>query len=140
MDTAKASISVGDASIQLEGSQEFVEKYLDQYASLIQRWYELPKSRAETAKASESKKEEAAPKRTRVVMPKGASCGDRIRTLIDENYFAEPKGASEITKWLKDQKGVTYNVNQVTASLTGIIRSQKLRRVKDAGVYKYINP
>ena len=140
MDTVKASISVGDASIQLEGSQEFVEKYLDQYASLIQRWHELPKPRAEAAKVSEAKKEEAAPKRTRVVSPKGTSCGDRIRALIDENYFAETRGVSEITNWLKDQKGATYNVNQVAAALTHIIRSGKLRRIKEAGGYKYTNP
>lgn len=140
MDTVKAVISIGEASIQLEGSQEFVEKYLDQYHPLIERWHELPKSHAEATKVSEVKKE-AIPKRTRVMKPKaGPSCGDRIRTLIGENYFAELRSARDLVNWLKDQKGVVYSIENITASLSNILRSGKLRRVREGGVYKYTNP
>ena len=142
MNTVKASISVGEASIQLEGPQEFVGKYLDQYQPLVLKWHELPTSRVKEAKASETKSKEAeAPKKTRGGKPKvGPSCGDRIRTLIDENYFTEPRTCSEVTKWLKDQKSITYGDNQVAASLSSIIKSGKLRRFTEAGKYNYTNP
>ena len=79
MDTIKASISVGDTSIQLEGPQAFVERYLDKYSSLIEKSRPSPPSRAEAEKATEYEVKEAPTKRTRTGKPRsGASCGDRL--------------------------------------------------------------
>ena len=142
MDTVKATITIGDTSIQLEGPQEFVEKYLERYYSVVEK---LPISTNVGASITpqDKIKETGTPrKRTRSATAKGTpSCASRIRTLISENYFTEPRGVSDIVSWLKDQKGTTYQINQVGASLTTLIRSKELRRVKEEGkAYKYVNP
>lgn len=91
MDTVKAVINLKEGTLQLEGPQEFVEKYLNQYDSIIKNWktFSLVSSRE-----GKGEVEEEAPKRTRIKAskPKGtSSCTGRIRTLISENYFESPK-------------------------------------------------
>lgn len=142
MDTVKAAIRLGDASIELEGPQEFVEKYLDQYRSLIEIWRQLPKSREELTKTSEAVKPVVAPrKRVRGKKPAGApGCTTRIRTLISENYFAQPKVYSEVLNYLKDEKGVTYSDKPITSSLLYLVKQSELRRFKEGKTYKYTNP
>ena len=141
MNTVKVSISVGDTSIQLEGPQEFVERYLDKYSSLIEKSRSSPPSRAEAEETIESEENETSTKLTRTMEPRSeASCSDRIRALIDENYFDEPRGIGEVVNWLKDSKGFIYNANQVAASLISITRSGKLRQFGKTGSYKYMSP
>jgi len=142
VDIVKAIINLKEGLIQLEGPQEFVEKYLDQYQSIIEKEQKLPLLAPE--EAVKNKVEEVATKRTRTkgLKPKGtASCMGRIRTLINEDYFKEPRNSTEVMNWLKEQKGATYTSGPVTAALNQLIKSNTLRRFKEGkGAYKYCNP
>jgi len=69
--------------------------------------------------------------------------GDRISSLIDEEFFGEPKTAKEV----KDELGVRgyhYNTDHVRTILLGMVRRGQLRRVKEKEgkkeIYKYVNP
>ncbi len=141
MDIVKAVINLKEGTLQLEGPQEFVEKYLDQYDSIIKNWktfFQL------SPKEVEGEVEEASSKRkrTRITKPKGtSSCMGRIRNLIDENYFKDPRTSTEVMNWLKEQKGALYDSSPITAALNQFIKSSKLRRIKEGkGPYKYCNP
>lgn len=135
MDIVKAVISIGEASIQLEGPQAFVEKYLELYRPDASKW-----QTALSQKGEVKTKEEAPSRRIRAVKPKaGPSCADRIHTLINEDYFKDTKTSTEVMNFLREQKGIPYETKHVTAALLYIIKSGKLRRFKEGGVYRYCN-
>lgn len=134
MDIVKATINVKEGILQLEGPQEFVEKYLEIYRPNASTWQTALLQRGEV------KTKEEAPKRTRAVKPKvGPSCAERVRILIGEDYFKDPKTNIEITNWLREQKGITYEAKTVAAALNYLIKSGKLRRFKEEGVFRYCN-
>lgn len=139
MDIVKATINIKEGVIQLEGPQEFVEKYLNLYRPDASKWKSAISQEREVGT-----KEEAAAKRTRTraAKPKGTpSCLGRIRTIINEDYFKEPRTSTEVMNWLKEQKGATYESGPVTAALTQLIKKGTLRRFKEGkGAYKYCNP
>jgi len=137
VDTVKAVINLKEGVIELEGPQEFVEKYLNLYRPDASKW------QAVLSLKSEVETKEKAPKRLRrgAPKPKGTSCMGRIRTLIDENYFKDPKTSTEIMNWLKEQKGAIYDSSPVTAALNQFIKKGTLRRIKEGKEpYKYCNP
>ncbi len=138
MDVVKAVINLKDGIIELEGPQEFVEKYLNLYRPAASQW-ESTVSQEGNVKIEEATTKR---KRTRVVKPKGtSSCMGRIRTLIDENYFKDPKTSAEVINHLKEQKGAIYGSSPVSAALNQFIKSGKLRRLKEGKEpYKYCNP
>ncbi len=137
MDTVKAIINLKEGVLELEGPREFVEKYLELYRPDASKW------QGDILKKDEVKpNEKATPKRTRIGKPKtGPSCRGRIRTLIDEGYFKEPRTSTEVINWLKEQKAATYGYGPVTAALSTLIKSNDLRRFKQGKEpYKYCNP
>ena len=88
METVKAVINVGEVTIQLEGPREFVERYLDQYQSIIEKGLTSTSiSRVTSKETKVEKAEKPAPKRTRTVRPKaGPACGEKIREIIGEGF------------------------------------------------------
>lgn len=136
MDTVKAVINIKEGVIELEGPQEFVEKYLELYRPDASKW------QTALLQKGEVKTKEEAPKRTRAPKPKGMpSCLGRIRILISEDYFKEPRTSTEVINWLKEQKGAIYDSGPVTAALNNLIKSGTLRRFKEGKEpYKYCNP
>jgi len=134
MDTVKVTINAKEGIVELEGPLKFVEKYLNLY------YPDASKGQSALSPKCELKTKEEAPKRTR--KPKGApSCLGRIRTLISEDYFKEPRTSTEVMNWLKEQKAAIYDSRPVTAALSNLIKSVMLRRSKeDKEPYKYYNP
>jgi hypothetical protein len=136
VDTVKAVINLQEGIVELEGPQDFVEKYLELYRPDAKKW------QVALSEKGESKTKEKAPaKRARAVRPKaGTSCTGRIRNLIDEGYFKDPRTSVEVRNWLKEQKGAPYSDGPVTAALLYLIKSPgNLRRFKEGKVYKYCN-
>ncbi len=133
MDTVKAIISVGEVTIQLEGAQEFVEKYLDKYEQLIVS----PPTVRKTTKIAEKEKAKTPAKRK----PKtktGPTCTEKVQELIDEGYF---KG--EVTRTRADvqaellNRGNRFESNEVSAVLYNFFMGNKLRRTGAGKNAKY---
>lgn len=135
----KALINLKERTIELVGPQKFVEKYLDQYSSFIEKWKTSDSVTSENRIETKEEKKKGESKKTRISAKSG--CSERIRALMIEDYFSESRGVNDIVVWLKDQKSVTYQTNQVSAALSAIIKSTnpKIRRFKEGGVYKYCN-
>ena len=137
MERVKAAINLKEGVIELEGPQEFVEKYLEKYESRIKEGKTFSSSSDKEDKTNIRK---AGSKRQKTRGSKGtASCMGRIRTLIDEDFFKEPKNSKEVVEWLKDQKGITHTSGQVSAALNQLIKSNTLRRFKEGKIFKYCN-
>jgi len=132
VDIVKATINIKDGFIQLEGPQEFVEKYLELYRPDASKWQTaLPEK-------GEVKTKEKAPKRPRMRKPKtGAACVDKIRELIGAGYFKEPKAAGDIRNYLKEEKGLIYKANEIGANLTNLFNTGDLLRQKKGKVFEY---
>jgi hypothetical protein len=125
MDTVKAVINLKEGTLQLEGPQQFVEKYLDQYNSMIQSWKTFSSLPPE-AKTKDEK--EVTPKRTRAVRPKaGPACGEKISELIGEGFFKEQRTREEVTKKLLE-KGIRYDSSLISATLNNFFRSGKIEK------------
>jgi len=122
MDTVKVVISIGEASIQLEGPQEFVEKYLELYRPDASKWQTSLKT------SKEQVAEKHVPKRTRTAKPKaGPSCLGSVKKLIGEGYFKEPRERSDVQKHLLS-KGLRFESKVVSAALINCFHDGKLER------------
>ncbi len=126
MDTVKAVINLKEGTVQLEGPQEFVEKYLDKYDSIVTNWKTV--SPLSPKKEEEGEIEEPIPKRTRTVRPKtGPPCGEKTRELISAGFFKEQRTSTDVQQQLLE-KGNRYDVSLVSATLNNLFRAGKLER------------
>lgn len=62
-----------------------------------------------------------------------------IRNLKIEGFFREKRSLSEIKKKLEEM-GHIYASHDVSPRLVRLVRERELRRVRDAGIWKYVNP
>ncbi len=142
MDTVKALINIEEGVIELEGPKEFVEKYLDQYQVFIEKGFTLPSTPRRNSKEAEvGKVEKLTPKRTRTAKSKaGPTCADKIRELIEEGYFKEPKTTADISEYLLQQKGYVNAKKDVSANLKHMFDRGEIKRIREGKTFKhYIN-
>ncbi|HEY54806.1 MAG TPA: hypothetical protein G4N91_00795 [Dehalococcoidia bacterium] len=124
MDTVKAVISIGEASIQLEGPQEFVEKYLDQYKQLIASPPTAPKT-SKTAETTE--KEKAKTLKRKPGTKTGPTCTQKLRELLDEGYFKQPKTRKDVQGELL-KRGSRFSSSEVSSRLINFFNGGELKR------------
>ena len=138
MEIVKAVISIGEVTIQLEGPREFVERYLDQYQSIIEKGLSSTSTSRRTSKETEVEKaEKAAPKRTRTVKSKaGPTATSKIQELIDESYFKEPKTRVDVQEELL-KRGVRYESSIISAVLNNLFKGNKLLKTGVGNKAKY---
>lgn len=118
----KAVINVKEGVIELEGPQEFVEKYLELYRPNATKW------QSDVSPKVEAKKKEEAPKRTRIVRPKaGPACGEKISELISEGFFKEQRTREEVQKKLLE-KGLRYESSLISATLNNLFNRGKIEK------------
>ena len=129
MEIVKAVINIGEVTIQLEGPQTFVEKYLDQYHSIIEKGLTSTSISHVTSKETKVEKaEKPAPKRTRIVRPKaGPPKSEKILELINEGFFKEQRTTADVRERLLE-KGVRYESGLTSATLNNLFNSGKLER------------
>jgi hypothetical protein len=125
VDVVKALINLKDGTIQLEGPQEYVEKYLDKYDPMIKEW----KPFSTLPQEGESREvEKPVTKRTRTVKPKaGPSCLGSVRSLVEEGYFKEPRLRKDVQERLLS-KGLRFESKYVSAALNNLFSGGTLLR------------
>ncbi len=134
MDTVKASVNLGEMSVQLEGPQPFVEKYLEEYRSFLRPAPKRVAVRGVTKRAARAKRATAASSNS--TQPERISCGKRITGLIEDGYFTEPRTSADVLDSV-NSNGASHNLNQVCAVLSNLSKRGKLNRNKDGRCYQY---
>lgn len=74
---------------------------------------------------------------TRVTAPEGPM--GRIRSLTNEGFFKEKRSLSSVQEAL-EERGFIYRVTALSPTLIRLVRAKQLRRVKEKGIWLYVNP
>lgn len=69
--------------------------------------------------------------------PKGPA--DYVRDLVGANYFKTKRGLGDVQKKL-EEGGHIYAVTHLSPLLLRLVRGKELRRIKEGGTWKYVNP
>jgi len=124
MDTVRAVINTKEGIIELEGPQQFVEKYLDQYKQLIVSLPTAPKT-TKTADASEKEEDKTAKRKLRTRT--GPTCTQKVNELLDEGYFKQPKTRADVQSEILN-RGLRFESSEVSAILINFFNGGKLKR------------
>jgi len=62
-----------------------------------------------------------------------------VLSAKDEGFFREKRTISDIQKKLEEM-GHIYDQAHLSPPLLRLVRGQSLRRIKESGVWKYVNP
>jgi hypothetical protein len=142
MAEAKAIINVQTGIVELEGSVDFVSKYLDKFEHLVGRFDENQNGSAKpeltTPEASavagvNGRKKKATSKKS------GPSCGDRVRELKSEGFFSEPRTSQDVQAALKE-RATPYDTKHISAALIYQVGTKNLRRIQKGETWLYVNP
>lgn len=64
---------------------------------------------------------------------------DYIRELAADNYFETKRGLGDVQKKLEEGAHI-YPVTHLSPVLFRLVRAKELRRIKEGGTWKYVNP
>ncbi|MDB5412338.1 MAG: hypothetical protein JWR10_673, partial [Rubritepida sp.] len=105
------------------------------------------KSRAaaprQTAKAAETKTKPGGEKAKKPATRRSGRPGPKgaLGELIDDGFFAEPRGMPQMIEHLSRTKGHSYKVTDLSPALVRLVREKKLARDRDgSSQYRYRNP
>ena len=63
----------------------------------------------------------------------------RIRNLKDAGFFRTKRAIGDIKDKL-EEGGHLYELSAISPALIRMVRNHELRRIKDGGLWKYVNP
>jgi hypothetical protein len=64
---------------------------------------------------------------------------DYIRELIADDFFKTKRGLGDVQKKLEEGAHI-YPVTHLSPALFRLVRARELRRIKEGGTWKYVNP
>ena len=64
---------------------------------------------------------------------------DYIRELIEQDFFNGKRALGEIKEKL-DEEAHFYPATSLSPALVRLVRKRELRRIKEDGSWKYVNP
>lgn len=62
-----------------------------------------------------------------------------IRQLVEDDFFKTKRGLGDVQKKLEEGAHI-YPVTHLSPVLFRLVRARELRRLKEAGTWKYVNP
>ena len=126
---AKATVTREDGTkITVEGTPEDVAALID-----------LLGSPAPRASLSKRRHLSARPKAATRARARGSGPTDLIRLLTAEGFFKTKKRLVDVQKKL-EESGHIYAQDSLGRPLQRLVQQKELRRLKEDGVWKYVNP
>jgi hypothetical protein len=130
MATAKVTRKDG-TTVNIEGTPEEV-------AALVQR---ISPADGAATRGTSRRRSKPAPRKSKAKEPTNKPMGpvDYIRELIESDFFASKRGLGEIKAKL-DEQAHFYPVTSLSPAVIRLVRRRELRRLKEGGTWKYVNP
>jgi len=133
---AKANLVLPD------GTKVTIDGTTDEVASLLERFSStgVPSSpgRASSPPATRRKSGGKAKANTKT-KAKRAGPTDYIRDLIDEGYFKTKREIGAVRDKLEERAHI-YPVTSISGPLYRLVKNKELRRIKEDGTWRYVNP
>lgn len=127
---AKATFELpGGTKVTIDGSPGEVAALLDRFGASGSR--EAPKRRAAGRRKTSRERQPAKPSRM------GPT--EYIRQLKTENFFRTKRTIAEVREKLEEGAHI-YPVTALSAPLYRLVKKRELRRIKEGGTWKYVNP
>ena len=76
---------------------------------------------------------------TAIAKSKPRGPADYIRELIADDYFKSKRGLSDVQKKLEEGAHI-YPITHLSPVLFRLVIVKELRRIKEGGTWKYVNP
>ncbi len=130
---AKANLVLPD------GTKVTIDGTADEVASLLGRFSSTgAPSGARSARRGRRKSVGEVKAKTKAKV-KRAGPTDHIRDLIEEGYFKTKRELSAVRDKLEERAHI-YPVTSISGPLYRLVRNKELRRIKEDGAWKYVNP
>jgi hypothetical protein len=119
-----------------DGTKVTIDGTADEVATLLGRF-----SNAGSAKRSGRRKASEAKTKTKAnaTRTKAAGPTEFIRELITEGYFKTRREIGAVRDKL-EERGHIYPVTSISGPLLRRVKNKELRRIKENGAWKYVNP
>ncbi len=129
---AKANLTfLNGTRVTIEGTSKEVASLLEKFSAPIGE----PVAAGGKARRSTSAKMKH-PQGRKISQPSGPV--GHIRDLKEEGFFKSKRAIGDIQKKL-EEKGHIYALSSLSPALIRLVRSRVLGRLKESGVWKYVN-
>jgi hypothetical protein len=128
----KASVVLAD------GTKVTIQGTGDEVATVLQRLSGGPTSPGDGGKGTRRHRGKARAK-PGSAKAKAKGPADYIRKLVTDDFFKTKRGLGEVQKKLEEGAHI-YPVTHLSPVLFRLVRARELRRIKEGGTWKYVNP
>ena len=128
-----------------DGVKVTIEGTAEEVAAVLQRVSGSPPQESATGRAT------TRPRRRgrRTAKPRGTGSGagrikatgpvDHIRELVKSDYFKTKRSLSDVQQKLEERAHI-YAVTSLSPVLFRLVGAKELRRIKEDGMWRYVNP
>jgi hypothetical protein len=122
-----------------DGTKVAIDGSADEVAALLER-FSTAGDHHPTAKRGSSRRGRGTAKGTATKSAKKAiGPTDYIRELISEGYFKTKREIGPVRDKLEERAHI-YPVTSISGPLFRLVKKKELRRLKEDGAWKYVNP
>lgn len=127
-----------------DGTKVTIDGTTEEVAALIQRISAAtpgPAARGAAAGTRRRRGKALTPSDGKTASRKASAKGPvgYIRELAGADYFKTKRGLGDVQKKLEEGAHI-YAVTHLSPAMTRLVRTRELRRIKEGGTWKYVNP
>jgi hypothetical protein len=136
-DIIELKFKYGSIEIELKGSREDVEYFLNKVFSFLEG--EVVSSRYEKVAEGKAGLKDVIEKFPKIVIKGGEPLTEILTTLFSSEWGREPRNLREVIEALETY-GLYYSKSTVAVSLNRLVKRGVLRRIRGKdGVYRYVS-
>jgi hypothetical protein len=122
-----------------DGTRVTIDGTADEVASLLARFSSTNDSHKVSGKKSSRSRNHDSGDEAGLKKVAGGGPTDLIRELIDEGYFKTKRGIGEVRDKLEERAHI-YPLTAISGPLYRLVKNKELRRLKEDGTWRYVNP
>jgi hypothetical protein len=130
---AKANLVLPD------GTKVTIDGTADEVAALLGKISTTDDYRATSKRSSPRRGGTATKAAAKSAKKKASGPTDYIRELISEGYFKTKREIGTVRDKLEERAHI-YPVTSISGPLYRLVKKKELRRIKEDGAWKYVNP